>query len=173
MESTTLQAPNNTGIDARESEALLKQLFGRVGRYAGQGVDGEGHSFHAQLDVTGRLGRAIELHYTARTHEGEQVFHEEVILIGREGVGGLAAWVLTGEAIGVERLQLVAASASAIGPSEVAMHFAVGEPGDRTNYRAALRLVLRARGALEIVWSCGQPGSDFTERSGLRLRPVR
>ena len=172
MESTTLIAPNGAGVDARESEAMLKGLFGRLGRYSGQGVDGEGHSFHAQLDVKGRLGRAIEVHYTARTHEAEKVFHEEVILIAREGLGGLAAWVLTGEAIGVERLQLVAASTSEIGPSEVAMHFAVGDPMDRTSYRAALRLVLRARGALEIVWSCGQPGGDFAERSGLRLRPV-
>jgi len=157
---------------AIDPEAILTRLFARIGRYAGQGVDPEGRAFRAELDIEALLGRGLQARFRARRQETGEVFHEEALIFARDGLGGLCLWVLTGEATGVERLELVAATGSEFSPTEMALQFAVGLPEDRTSYRAAMRMVVRARGALELVWSCGLPGGDFAERSGLRLRPI-
>jgi hypothetical protein len=136
----------------------------------GRGQNHEGQSFVGRLEVEALVGgKALMLHYVARSEHGE-VLHTEATLLAMGQDGNLCLWPV------MEELPFLLAHPQVRcverQPGALLAVFASGPREDAEHFREEITVEVNANSELVYSHAWGMPGGSFAARSSCTFFPA-
>jgi hypothetical protein len=142
---------------------FLAALRAKAGCYQGGGINHEAQTFIGALVVKALFGGVL-LWFRAQSETGE-VFHEEIVLIGRSFTGGLS---MTSLNTNVPAAQIFVGDALDAAQSS----FISGDFSNAQEFRERVSLAFGPTGEITYAFAWGLPGQDVEDRSTATMTPI-